>query len=99
MIHGSCRAVTLVLQILSAADHRISPRQKSFSDSIFLHLENGAHRLRLTLSISGGASAVHCMLLIGAMPRISLFWRGHAGGKGREGGVASVSRFPSGSCT
>jgi hypothetical protein len=54
---------------------------------------------RLTLSISGGAHTVRCMLLLGVMPRILLFWRGHAGGKGREGGVASVSRFPSGSRT
>jgi hypothetical protein len=33
------------------------------------------------------------------MKRISLFRRGHAGGKGREGGVARVSRLPSGSRT
>ena len=33
------------------------------------------------------------------MKRISLFRRGQAGGKGREGGVASVSRLPSGSRT
>jgi hypothetical protein len=41
--------------------------------------------------------AVCCSYRLGAMPRISLFRRGHAGGKGRAGGVASVMRLPSGS--